>query len=295
MDIRQIQYFLQICTDGSMSEAAKNLYISEQALSKSIYKLEQELGVKLFRRHNKGIELTDSGKEFQEEAMVYTSHHDYILQHFQAVGQKNPDTITIGVGAGLIEQWLSHEIFLEFIHKYPDITFNWISFSEDNPNNLRQLDRFDFILSTGLLSSPAWKIQYQAQRKMKIVLSKNHPLAGKEQLSLQDLKYCYVAMASDMTGMQQALQKKLESLGIEPNIRFSPSEIQFVNTLIEEANLICFFAGNEDQLPDHILCREMLGLDLTWNCYLLVREGKTLSSPIKELMKRIQDNMRGKT
>ena len=126
---------------------------------------------------------------------------------------------------------------------------------------------------------------------MKVVLSKQHPLATKEPLHLQDLQHQYIAISSDMTAMQQTLQKKLEHAGIEPNVRFSPSEIHFVDTLIEKANLISFFAGNESMLPDHIVCKEILGLDLTWNFYLLLREGKSLSAPAKELVRSIQQNL----
>lgn len=45
MDIKTLKYFLQICKDGSFSKAAKNLYISQQGLSKAISNLEKEINV----------------------------------------------------------------------------------------------------------------------------------------------------------------------------------------------------------------------------------------------------------
>ena len=83
MEYRQVCHFLQASEDSSLSAAAEHLYLSEQALSKSISKLEQELGVQLFTRHNKGITLTEFGNEFRAEALSYREHHNHILPSVQ--------------------------------------------------------------------------------------------------------------------------------------------------------------------------------------------------------------------
>lgn len=55
MELRQLQYFMQICESGSILKAANNLYITQQAVSKSIAALERELGASLFYRTAKGV------------------------------------------------------------------------------------------------------------------------------------------------------------------------------------------------------------------------------------------------
>lgn len=64
MNINQIKYVLTVARSASMREAASKLYISQPALSASIRELEDELGILIFERSNKGITLTEAGYEF---------------------------------------------------------------------------------------------------------------------------------------------------------------------------------------------------------------------------------------
>ena len=56
MDLRQLRYFAAIAEYGSFSEAATRLHVAQSALSRHTLTLEQELGVKLFERHPRGVE-----------------------------------------------------------------------------------------------------------------------------------------------------------------------------------------------------------------------------------------------
>lgn len=64
MNITQLKYVLEIAGSASMREASTKLYVSQPALSASIRELEDELGILIFERTNKGISLTDAGREF---------------------------------------------------------------------------------------------------------------------------------------------------------------------------------------------------------------------------------------
>ena len=64
MNITKIKYVLETSGASSMREAASRLFISQPALSLSIRELEDELGILIFDRTNKGISLTDEGREF---------------------------------------------------------------------------------------------------------------------------------------------------------------------------------------------------------------------------------------
>lgn len=61
MDLRQLRYFSAVAECGSFSEAAARLHVAQSALSRHTLTLEQELGVKLLKRHPRGVDLTPSG------------------------------------------------------------------------------------------------------------------------------------------------------------------------------------------------------------------------------------------
>lgn len=64
MTLQQIKYVIKIVEYRSITEAAKNIYISQPALSNTVKELENELGIEIFNRNTKGISLTSDGIEF---------------------------------------------------------------------------------------------------------------------------------------------------------------------------------------------------------------------------------------
>ena len=68
MDLRQLQYFSRIADSGSFREAAERANVAQSALSRHVRALEDELGVKLFERHARGIRLTPSGEKLKLRA-----------------------------------------------------------------------------------------------------------------------------------------------------------------------------------------------------------------------------------
>ena len=63
MTLSQMNYILEIYRCGSMNKAAQNLFISQSAISSAIRETEEELGIRIFLRSNRGIALTDDGRE----------------------------------------------------------------------------------------------------------------------------------------------------------------------------------------------------------------------------------------
>lgn len=78
MEIRQLEHFLRVASEGSISRAALSLHMTQPPLSISIAKLETELGVQLMTREPRGIRLTEAGRYFAE-------HSERILQDLQAL------------------------------------------------------------------------------------------------------------------------------------------------------------------------------------------------------------------
>ncbi|MFB0833655.1 LysR family transcriptional regulator [Arthrobacter halodurans] len=68
MDLRQLEYFLRVATEGSISRAADSLHMTQPPLSVSIAKLESELGRPLLARESRGVRLTEAGSHFAEQA-----------------------------------------------------------------------------------------------------------------------------------------------------------------------------------------------------------------------------------
>ena len=82
MTILQLKYVIAIATSPSMREAASKLFVSQPALSATIHELEEELGIKIFERNNKGISLSVQGREFLNYAKQAVSQYELIEDRY---------------------------------------------------------------------------------------------------------------------------------------------------------------------------------------------------------------------
>ena len=88
MRMTHLRYFCAVCREGSVSNAAKELFVSEPTVSVAIRELEGEYGVSLFRREKKRLLLTEEGRIFYERATGLLSHADELDQELRALAQK---------------------------------------------------------------------------------------------------------------------------------------------------------------------------------------------------------------
>jgi DNA-binding transcriptional LysR family regulator len=76
MELRHLRYFVAIAEERSFTRAAERLWVAQPGLSTQIRQLESELGVQLFERHTRGVDLTDAGEVFLERARAALSAAD---------------------------------------------------------------------------------------------------------------------------------------------------------------------------------------------------------------------------
>src|SRR4030095_8469221 len=79
MELRHLRYFVAIAEERSFTRAAERLWVAQPGLSTQIRRLESELGVQLFERHTRGVDLTAAGELFLERARTALAAADAAL------------------------------------------------------------------------------------------------------------------------------------------------------------------------------------------------------------------------
>ena len=82
MNVQQLRYVVEIAKTGSITKAAKNLYMGQPNLSKSVKELENEIGITLFRRTAKGVVATSGGADFLGYARSIIAQMDTLTQRY---------------------------------------------------------------------------------------------------------------------------------------------------------------------------------------------------------------------
>ena len=97
MEFRQLQYFLAVAEELNFSRAAARLQIAQPPLSRQIRQLEQELGVELFRRTKRRVELTEVGRVFLEEARQILSQVEEGVRVAQRASRGEIGRLVVGI------------------------------------------------------------------------------------------------------------------------------------------------------------------------------------------------------
>ncbi|MFC6331706.1 LysR family transcriptional regulator [Paenibacillus septentrionalis] len=96
MDMRQLKYFLTIAREGQITRAAKLLNMEQPPLSRQLKQMEDELGVKLFDRHGKGLKLTDAGMHLKHRAESLYSQFNETIEEMKELEQGVRGVLSIG-------------------------------------------------------------------------------------------------------------------------------------------------------------------------------------------------------
>ncbi|MGH1432490.1 MAG: LysR substrate-binding domain-containing protein [Neptuniibacter sp.] len=120
MDLRKLRYFIHVAEEGHIGRAAVKLHISQPPLTRQIHQLEEELGVTLFERTPKGMELTDAGQMFLVEARNIFSLVEQATERTQRAGQGMLGRIDVAIfGTGILD--IIPKVVLKYRQQYPDV------------------------------------------------------------------------------------------------------------------------------------------------------------------------------
>lgn len=123
MDIRAIRYFMEVARELNITRAAENLHIAQPPLSRQIHQLEEELGVELFDRKKKKLQLTEVGQLLLHRGDQILTLVEKTEDEIRSFGQGVTGTLYVGTVEGsaprLISQWVA-----EFSCKYPEVQYN---------------------------------------------------------------------------------------------------------------------------------------------------------------------------
>ncbi|RBW69583.1 LysR family transcriptional regulator [Bacillus taeanensis] len=186
MELRQLQYFITVAEELNFSRAAERLRITQPPLSLQIQNLEKELGIVLFYRNNRHVELTDAGKLFFDDVRKMFDHLDRAVENAQRTHHGEIGKLTVGfVGSATYD--ILPSVLREFRSLYPDVQVHLLELS--TPMQIETL--LEEEIDVGVLRPP---VHYEALRTEIVSIApcvlavpKQHPLLEKENLSLLDL------------------------------------------------------------------------------------------------------------
>ncbi|WP_321878769.1 LysR family transcriptional regulator [Paraburkholderia bannensis] len=187
MELRQLRYFLAVAEHLHFSEAARALGIAQPPLSQQILKLEKEVGTRLFVRHSRHVELTETGRLFRERALRIVEDADLALAEAQNAGRGETGRLNLGFAGSTVFHPLVATLLQRYRTAYPGVA---IGCEESNSSVLLERvseARVDAAFVRLPLDCRGLETQPLVEEDVLAVLPPRHRLARRRSLDLADL------------------------------------------------------------------------------------------------------------
>ena len=186
MELRHLRYFLAVAEELHFGRAAARVHIAQPPLSKQIQQLEQEMGVQLFKRSKRSVELTEAGKNFQREALGILTSLEIAIKKARLAGWENSCWLSVGFIASSAYDVLPI-ILKEFKKRHPEIklVLQEIQSSEQNQALREGRIHVSFARFPKTESGLVFETIYSEQ--LVVALPQSHRLNKKKSLKLSDL------------------------------------------------------------------------------------------------------------
>jgi DNA-binding transcriptional LysR family regulator len=235
LNYNKLYYFAATVRCGSITKAAEELFLSQSTISTHIKDLELSLKMELFIRVRHKLILTDAGRVLYERVAPFYDDENNLIQAVKDASHTIGSGIVVGtVGADIIYR-LPLEI-KKFQKEYEG------AFVEIRRMNLEKLDealREGFVDAAFMITSPMVDMHtkevfeyFTVERgRLVMAMSRDNPLAGKEKLSLDELRGCKFAVLNRHEAYipYQLLQNGSHEAGYEPNI---VAEFPFIEPML---------------------------------------------------------------
>jgi len=220
MDTCLLQHFIIAAKHLHFGQAALELGVAQPALSLRIKTLEQRLGVSLFHRINRGVQLTEAGKVFQREAQLLVENIQRAVRVARAAEKGAFGELHIGCDSSMIFAGSVRELWQRYAERYPAVVLNTHEYSGRDQLEAVARGRLDIAVLWGPAGPayPTLKEQPLLRHSLAVVLHRDHPLAAREHLTLEDLAEQPFIRLMDPpgTGIGHVVNRLLALHGIAP-------------------------------------------------------------------------------
>jgi DNA-binding transcriptional LysR family regulator len=186
MELRHLKYFLAVAEELHFGRAAARVHIAQPPLSKQIQQLEKELGIQLFNRTQRRVQLTEAGKVFQREAYKVLGCLEKGILKAKLAGRGDTGWLSIGfIGSSTYE--VLPLILQEFRRKYPEVELILQEIQSTEQNQVLREGRIH--VSFARFPKPDTELVFETVYKEPLVaaLPQGHSLNKKKSLKLSDV------------------------------------------------------------------------------------------------------------
>ncbi|WP_434310335.1 LysR family transcriptional regulator [Hominifimenecus sp. rT4P-3] len=217
MNLQQLSYFHKIAQLKNYTKASQELSVTQSNLSHSMAKLEEELGVPLFVKDGRNIEVTAHGKKFDAHVSVILQELELAQNEIQHAANPTEGKIRLAVSHTLHYHFLPN-LMREYkeIPKYRKVQFQVLDM-EATAIGIKKIEAGEVDLGFGAkIDKPGYRYFEVMREELTAVVPANHPFAQRENLTLKELCQETLITYNSQCGTRMDLERIFQLYGVWP-------------------------------------------------------------------------------
>ncbi|RUT30667.1 LysR family transcriptional regulator [Paenibacillus zeisoli] len=278
MELLQLQYFIAVARLEHVTEAARSLHVTQSSLSKTIQRLEEDLGVPLFDRVGRKLRLNEFGSKFLRRAERALFELEQGKQEISDLSSPEHGTLELAVTAASALPY----ILREFRKNRPDVQFYVQMLTTQEMVTLLHRGEVDFCLSSPSIHGDDINTQIVFFDPVLVAVPKSHRLAGQDSVSLAELRDEWFVGVKRGYGTRDLTDSVCQSAGFLPKYVYEGDEPARLGSLVEAEIGIAFIPSTASNANDHIHYLHVEGHELVREIALLSHKSRYISRAAQE-------------
>jgi len=252
MTIDQLRHFVTAASTKSFSHASVLEFTTQSTISKNIAYIEKELGVKLFTRYNRRVEITEAGKMFLVDAKAILYQYDTATERIRRVHPPSNAPLHI-ISLPLTAQYNLDSVIQKFMDEQPGVQIELDIMPErELMENLHSGIGNAYLLYeiSAVLNNFAYTSLIQDE--LALFISADHHLAQNQSVSLNQIRYEEFVLLPDDSGIYKLCMRSFKEAEFMPSVKTTP-RIEYIlsqvatgrfATLLPSNNTYCYKLNN---------------------------------------------------
>jgi DNA-binding transcriptional LysR family regulator len=273
MELRHLRTIAAVARHRSLTKAAEELYLTQSAVSQQIRRLEEELGVEVFRRTSRSVELTAEGRVILGYATRVLAEVDGMHSELEELSGLLSGQLRIG-GVYPTGPYDVFGLLAEFRTAHPGVAIHMNEATQDDVLAALRADELDCAFSA--LDPDTLGDEFAAtllsEEELVVGLPVGHPLCSRARVTFEELADEDMIAYRENSALRRRLERRMADCGVEPRNAFVCTEMAAVRALASKGLGVAVIPRSAAEQPGPPIELRPIGPErLTWPIALVWR------------------------
>jgi DNA-binding transcriptional LysR family regulator len=276
MELRHLRTIVAVAEHGSLTKAGEELYLSQSAVSQQVRRLEEELGVEVFHRTSRSVELTAEGRVILGYAQRVLAEVDGMHTELDELSGLLSGELRIG-GVYPTGPYDLFGLLADFRAAHPGVSVHMIETTQEDVLVALRADDLDCAFAA--VDPDALGNEFAAtliwEEELVVALPVDHPLCRQKRITFEELAAEDLIAYRDNSALRRRLERTLDERGLQPRNAFICTEMAAVRGLASKGLGVALIPRSVAEQPGPPIELRPIGPErLTWPIALVWRVGR---------------------